>query len=202
MAKAKAATSVRPDSRVGLAVKVLLDFGDLHPVPGCYLEMDSATARISAFGVGRWAKAQGMELRSHDREEMDACIAVIQGKTLDRARGLWAAATGYAHDFDDNGGAPWKGSIDPDLAAFDVTRNHATVVKLRKEAERLAKQADEYEARAATGTDKYAMEQAPIRRAAATEAAEDLAVEEAILSDSLETKRNAFAEAAKKPRYT
>ena len=38
-------------------MKALLDFGDLHPVPGCYLEMDSATARISAFGVGRWSNA-------------------------------------------------------------------------------------------------------------------------------------------------
>jgi hypothetical protein len=195
------ATKVRPDSRAAAAVKALLDHGDLNPVPGCFLEMDTATARLSAFGVGRWAKAQGMDLRSHDLEEMEDCIAVIQGKTLERARGRWAAATGYAQDFAENGGAPWNGSIDPEVATSDVIRTHATVVKLRKEAERLAKQADEYDAQAATATDKYALEQAPLRRAAAADAADDLAVEEVILAESVETKRNAFADAAKKPRY-
>lgn len=191
-------------------MKALLDSGDLHPVPGCYLEYWGAeSAHISAWGVMLWARSIGMELRAHDLVEVENCLRAIAHPhfphltaPLGRARGLWCQATSYGHDFDGDGIPQWEGTFSPSEVAQEVKDARAKVEKARKEAEWKAKQADEYELRAANGGTAYDIEQAPIRRADAVWAAETLAREEGHLAEVEEEKAEADRTFADKPRYS
>ena len=86
--------------------------------------------------------------------------------------------------------------------AQEVKDARAKVEKARKEAEWKAKQADEFEVRAANGGTAYDLEQAPIRRADAVWAAETLAREEIHLAEVEEEKAEADRTFAEKPRYS
>ncbi|WP_028031241.1 hypothetical protein [Gemmobacter nectariphilus] len=110
MMKAK----VRPDSRVGKAMKAMLDAGEVPGVLG-YQRRDlllPGGVPCHAHDVSNWASARGMELRPHDIVEIRLCLAALGVResseepfrlpALDVARGRWSEATGWAHDFDDN----------------------------------------------------------------------------------------------------
>ena len=125
MARAKQVSKkVRPDSRAATVVKALLDSGDLSEVPDSHVGAgDPAFAvNVSLRGVGKWARARGMELRDHDAVELSRCLEVIgsvgwsQGDSirfdlhpLYAARGRWSEAVSWAHDFEDDGNV-WVGT--------------------------------------------------------------------------------------------
>lgn len=208
--KARTATKVRPDSRVGLAVKALLDSGDLHLVPGCYPKyLGRGAALLSPEGVMRWAKDQGMEMRAHDLEEMRHCLRPLWSQTLDRARGLWAAATGYAHDFEDDGRVDWAGSYSPDevvqylgYARTDAEKARGAVARRKKEADDFDAAADRYEATEQSANAKQFRKYASEQRDAMPKAVEALTQAEAEVHLLEEELRKASEAQAKKPVLT
>jgi len=104
---------VRGDSRAAAAAKAVLEVGDLGEVPGSFLVDEGRTkAVISLNGLGEWARSRGMDFRPHDAVELSRCLEAIgsvRGAStadlqfgvpgLPYARGLWAAATSWSHDF-------------------------------------------------------------------------------------------------------
>ena len=112
--------TVRPDSRAAAVVRALLTTGDLSEVPDSFSSDGGVAPLVSVTlrGVGKWARARGMELRDHDAVELSRCLEVIGAQgwsgsdtrrynlhALYAARGLWSEATGWAHDFEEDGRA-------------------------------------------------------------------------------------------------
>lgn len=107
---------VRPNSRAGLAVKAMLDAGEVTEVR-YYRHQDLLVpggVPCLVDDVAAWARARGMELRPHDVVELGRNLATIgcrdtyggepiRLQALHVARGRWSLATDWAHDFEDDG---------------------------------------------------------------------------------------------------
>lgn len=107
---------VRPNSRAGLVVKAMLDAGEVTEVR-YFRHQDLLTpggVPCLVEDVAAWARGRGMELRPHDIVELGRNLAIIgcrntysgeaiRLQALHVARGRWALATDWAHDFEDDG---------------------------------------------------------------------------------------------------
>lgn len=122
----RTARRVRAESRAAVAVKAVLEAGDLGELPGSSLVDEGRTkAVISLNGLREWARRRGMDLRPHDAVELSRCLEVmgsVRGASstdlrfgvpgLPYARDLWSEATSWSHDFEDDGRS-WTGNTEP-----------------------------------------------------------------------------------------
>ena len=111
---ASAKVKVRPDSRAGRVMRLLLDVAEVdhqydlkHPdlVP-----KGGTAARPEE--VATWAKRRGCEFRDHDLVELTQYMSIIGVRevwgepfrlpALHIARGRWSEATGWTQDFEDD----------------------------------------------------------------------------------------------------
>jgi len=114
LALANAKVKVRPDSRAGRVMRLLLDVAEVdyqysHKYPDL-VPRDGTAARPEQ--VAAWAKRRGCEFRDHDIVELTRYMAIIGVReigsepfrlpALHIARGRWSEATGWTQDFDDD----------------------------------------------------------------------------------------------------